>query len=168
MNWLHTQMAALDIARAIVSFAANWLLQSTLLIALGLAIARLMRHRGSALQSAIYRTTLAAVIVCPLASGLLALASVSGWSPPMPQAWTYDVGSTPDIAEAEPTADNAAAQTSQPSIEESTLAQQSPPNGDASRTAVGAASESLPPTLADGRVGSLAANASAPNSLSSS
>ena len=87
MHWLHTQMALLDAARAVVSFAANWLLQSTLLIAAGLAVARLARCRGSALQSAIYRTTLAAVIVCPLATALLARGGVSGWSLRMPAAW---------------------------------------------------------------------------------
>ena len=38
MHWLQTQMALLDAARAVASFAANWLLQSTLLIAAGLAV----------------------------------------------------------------------------------------------------------------------------------
>ena len=90
MHWLHTQMALLDSARAVVSFAANWLLQSTLLIAAGLAVARWLGRRGSALQSAIYRTTLAAVIVCPLATALLARGGVSGWSVELPVAWTYE------------------------------------------------------------------------------
>ena len=90
MYWLPAQMALLDAARAVVSFAANWLLQSTLLIAAGLAVARLARCRGSALQSAIYRTTLAAVVVCPLATLLLSWNGVSGWSLRIPVAWEYE------------------------------------------------------------------------------
>jgi hypothetical protein len=95
-------MAGLDAASALVSFAANWLLQSTLLIAAGLAVAWLLHRRGSAVQSAIYRTALATVVVCPLASGFLSLAGVSGWSLPMPAAWTYEESSTPRIASPEP------------------------------------------------------------------
>lgn len=90
MSSLHLQMTVLDVAATIAGFAANWLLQSTLLIASGLAIAWLLRHRGSAVQSLVYRTTLAAVLLCPLATGLLSLGGVSGWSLEMPVAWTYD------------------------------------------------------------------------------
>ena len=102
MSWLRIQMAVLDAASVLVSFATNWLLQSTLLIVAGLAIALLSHRRGSALQSAIYRTTLATVIICPLASGLLALAGGSGWSLPMPAAWTYEESSAPLVTKAEP------------------------------------------------------------------
>jgi beta-lactamase regulating signal transducer with metallopeptidase domain len=90
MNWPHTQMVLLDAARDVVSFATNWLLQSSLLIAAGVAVARLLRFRGSALQSAIYRTTLAAVVVCPLATSLMAGSGLSGWSVKLPVAWTYE------------------------------------------------------------------------------
>ena len=45
-------------------FAAYWLIQSSLLIAAGLIAAKLMR-KSAAMQSAIYRTTLAAVMLCP-------------------------------------------------------------------------------------------------------
>lgn len=87
--WIRAQMTLIDAASAVVSFAANWLFQSTILIAAGLAVGRLLRSRGSALQSAIYRTTLAAAIGCPLATSLLSLWGVGGWSLEMPVAWTY-------------------------------------------------------------------------------
>ncbi len=90
MNWLQTEMALLDAAVATVGFAFNWLLQSTLVIAAGLACAWLLHRRGSALQSAVYRTTLVAALVCPLATFLLALGGVSGWSVELPVAWTYE------------------------------------------------------------------------------
>jgi beta-lactamase regulating signal transducer with metallopeptidase domain/protocatechuate 3,4-dioxygenase beta subunit len=87
---VRAQMMLLDIASAVASFAANWLVQSTLLIAAGLVIGRLLHARGSALQSAVYRTTLAAALACPLATSLLALGGVSGWSLEMPAAWTFE------------------------------------------------------------------------------
>ena len=63
MNWLGTQMALVDVAMIMVEFALNWLLQSSLLLAIGLMIGRLLRKQGSAVQSAIYRTTMVAVAV---------------------------------------------------------------------------------------------------------
>ncbi|HQU41885.1 MAG TPA: hypothetical protein PK867_03700 [Pirellulales bacterium] len=112
MQWLQAQMALLDAARAVVSFAANWLLQSTLLIAAGLAVAWLLGRRASALQSAVYRTTLAAVIVCPLATALLARGGVSGWSVELPVAWGYEElkSSPPESGEEATVVANAAAQ----------------------------------------------------------
>ncbi|HEX7378008.1 MAG TPA: carboxypeptidase regulatory-like domain-containing protein, partial [Pirellulales bacterium] len=98
MNWLRVQTALLEIAGALAAFAANWLLQSTLLIVTGLCIAWLARRRGAAIQSAIYRTTLAAVIVCPLATLLLSLNGVNGWSLPMPAAWRYVESESPPLA----------------------------------------------------------------------
>ena len=102
---VRAQMMLLDIASAVASFAANWLVQSTLLIAAGLAIGRLLHARGSALQSAVYRTTLAAALACPLATSLLALGGVSGWSLEMPAAWTFEqvepaADDNADVAEA--------------------------------------------------------------------
>src|SRR5690606_38000064 len=45
----------------------------------------------AAAQSAVYRTTLAAALICPLATWLLASAGVSGlWSIDMPAAWRYE------------------------------------------------------------------------------
>ena len=49
-------------------FAAYWLVQSGALILVGLLAAMLLRRKGAALQSAIYRTTLAAVMICPAIS----------------------------------------------------------------------------------------------------
>ncbi len=99
MSWLRVQIVLLDAASALVTFAANWLLQSTLLIAAGLVVAWLARRRGAAVQSAIYRTTLAAIVVCPLATLFLSLNGVSGWSLPMPVAWQYE--ELPALASAE-------------------------------------------------------------------
>ena len=74
MNWLQTQMVLLDAAAAVVQFAANWFLQSALLIAIGLATGRLLaaprfgRAVGHLSHDAGRRA------VCPLASSLLSLA----------------------------------------------------------------------------------------------
>ncbi|APW63706.1 carboxypeptidase regulatory-like domain-containing protein [Paludisphaera borealis] len=65
-------------------FGLNWLVQSSVLLALGLAAGRLARGRGPALQSAVYRTTLAAVLVCPIASALLGAAGFDGFSLRLP------------------------------------------------------------------------------------
>ncbi|MEX2142767.1 MAG: M56 family metallopeptidase [Pirellulales bacterium] len=46
--------------------AANVLLQTTLILAAGLVAGRLSRSGGAALQSLVYRTTLVAVLLCPL------------------------------------------------------------------------------------------------------
>jgi len=90
MSWLHVETMLLDVGRATVGFAVNWLLQSTLLIVAGIVTGSLLRHRGSAVQSIVYRTTLVAALVCPLASGLLSFVGLSGWSLEMPTAWTLD------------------------------------------------------------------------------
>jgi beta-lactamase regulating signal transducer with metallopeptidase domain/uncharacterized GH25 family protein len=91
MSWLHAQTIVVDGASFGVRFAANWLLQSSLLILAGLFIAWLVKRRGSAVQSVVYRTTLLAVLVCPLATWGLSLAGVSGWSLDMPAAWNEEV-----------------------------------------------------------------------------
>jgi beta-lactamase regulating signal transducer with metallopeptidase domain len=90
MNWLSTQIALVDGATGTLEFAVNWLLQSSLLIAVGLVIARLLRQRGSAVQSVVYRTTMAAVLICPLATWGLSQAGVSGWSVQLPPGWSHE------------------------------------------------------------------------------
>jgi beta-lactamase regulating signal transducer with metallopeptidase domain/protocatechuate 3,4-dioxygenase beta subunit len=50
------------------SHVLTWLIQSTVLLAVGLLAGHLLRKRGPAVQSALYRTTLGAVILCPVAS----------------------------------------------------------------------------------------------------
>src|SRR5690349_20350856 len=59
-------------------FALNWLIQSTVLLAVGLVAGRLLRPAGAAVQSAAYRATLAAVLACPVASAALLGAGVDG------------------------------------------------------------------------------------------
>jgi len=56
----------------------TWLSQSTVLLAVGLLAGHLLRKRGPAVQSALYRTTLAAVILCPVASVSMAAMGFSG------------------------------------------------------------------------------------------
>ncbi len=62
----------------VATFGLNWLVQSSLLLALGLLIGWRVRHLGSAIQSAVYRTTLVAVLVCPLIAWALAAGGVPG------------------------------------------------------------------------------------------
>ncbi|WP_010587715.1 M56 family metallopeptidase [Schlesneria paludicola] len=76
--------ALLSLGTGIAAFLVNWWLQSTLLIAAGLIGGALLKHRGAALQSVIYRSTLAAALMCPFATGLLALSGASGWSIHLP------------------------------------------------------------------------------------
>jgi beta-lactamase regulating signal transducer with metallopeptidase domain/protocatechuate 3,4-dioxygenase beta subunit/5-hydroxyisourate hydrolase-like protein (transthyretin family) len=90
MSWLAQQTAVLDAAHSAASLAANWLIQSTLLIAVGLAVGRLLQNRGAAVESAVYRTTLSAVAICPLATLTLHLLGFSGWSITMPSAYEVE------------------------------------------------------------------------------
>ena len=46
----------------LVGIALTWLAQSTVLLVIGLLAGRLVRKSGPAVQSAVYRTTLAAVL----------------------------------------------------------------------------------------------------------
>ena len=88
MNWLNLQMSALDTATTGISFAANWMLQSSVLISVGLAMGWLLRKQGAAVQSVVFRTTMLAALVCPLATIGLSLTGASGWSVSMPSAWS--------------------------------------------------------------------------------
>jgi beta-lactamase regulating signal transducer with metallopeptidase domain/5-hydroxyisourate hydrolase-like protein (transthyretin family) len=105
MTWLDLEMLALDVARSAAGLGANWFIQSTLLIATGLLIGAALRSRGSAVQSAVYRTTLVAVLVCPLMSWGLSRLGASGWSLEMPAAYTQEVPVEPSPADSEPTVD---------------------------------------------------------------
>jgi beta-lactamase regulating signal transducer with metallopeptidase domain/protocatechuate 3,4-dioxygenase beta subunit len=64
--------------------ALTWLFQSTVLLTVGLVAGHLLRQRGPALQSAMYRTTLCAVVLCPLTSASLAAIGFSGLLIPLP------------------------------------------------------------------------------------
>ena len=117
MTWISAQMALIDTAIGAMEFALNWLLQSSLLIGVGLATGRLLRHRGSAVQSVVYRTTLAGIFLCPLATWGLSQAGVSGWSFELPREWSQqqimeevvDITQNPSAPESEVFAPGSAA-----------------------------------------------------------
>ena len=56
----------------------TWLIQSTVLLAVGLLAGRFLKGRGPAVQSALYRTILVAVLVCPIASMAIAAMGFPG------------------------------------------------------------------------------------------
>jgi len=91
----------LDGAAALAGLGLNWLVQSSLLLVAGLSVAWLLRRRGPAAQSVVCRTTLVAVLVCPLITWGLTRSGVSGWSIPLPVAW-----SMPEVPEATAIADD--------------------------------------------------------------
>ena len=68
------------IMRDLSGFGLTWLVQSSILLALGLLAGRLLRRSGPAVQSGVYRTTLAAVLICPFASVALSAAGFDGLS----------------------------------------------------------------------------------------
>ncbi len=72
------------VSSELLSFALCWLVQSSVLLALGLLAGGLFRRSGPAVQSCVYRTTLAAVLVCPLASAALGIAGLDGFSLRLP------------------------------------------------------------------------------------
>jgi hypothetical protein len=55
-------------ASGFVTAAANMLVQSTVVIVAGLLCARVVARKGAAVQSAVLRATLLAVIACPAAA----------------------------------------------------------------------------------------------------
>ena len=79
-------------------FALTWLIQSTVLLALGLLAGRLLKRTGPAVQSAWYRTTLAAVLLCPCASMLLAAMGFTGLMVHLPGQITADGAEGPSIS----------------------------------------------------------------------
>ncbi len=68
----------------LAGFGLTWLVQSSVLLALGLAAGRVLRRSGPAVQSGVYRTTLLAVVVCPFASAVLGAAGFDGLSLRLP------------------------------------------------------------------------------------
>ncbi|MEN1678504.1 MAG: M56 family metallopeptidase [Planctomycetota bacterium] len=95
MNLFSTQTAWIDALASVIGFAANWMLQSTLLASIGLLVGVLLRNRGSAVQSVVYRTALTAALVCPVATFALSQVGFSGWSIEMPQAWVAQASEVP-------------------------------------------------------------------------
>lgn len=88
MNDYDLEIRLLDGAARVAGLGLNWLVQSSLLLSVGLSVGWLLRRRGPAAQSVVYRTTLVAVLVCPLATWALARTGVSRWSVALPPAWT--------------------------------------------------------------------------------
>ena len=68
----------------LAGFGLTWLMQSSVLLGLGLAAGRVLRRSGPAVQSGVYRTTLLAVVVCPFASAALGAAGFDGLSLRLP------------------------------------------------------------------------------------
>jgi beta-lactamase regulating signal transducer with metallopeptidase domain/peroxiredoxin len=67
-----------EFSEAVLRLGVNVLFQSTLLIALGLIVGQILCRKGAAVQSVVYRLTLAAVLACPLVSFLWAEAGMPG------------------------------------------------------------------------------------------
>ena len=102
LDMIISSLANLFAVTAVTEFALNWLVQSTLLIAAGLFLARMLQAKGSATQSLIFRTTLVAVLVCPLATWTLSQLGASGWSIRLPN---YPSQLIQEVADAEITPD---------------------------------------------------------------
>ena len=79
MNDHELAIRLLDGAARVTGLGLSWLVQSSLLLSVGLSVGWLLRRRGPAAQSVVYRTTLVAVLVCPLATWTLGRTGVSGW-----------------------------------------------------------------------------------------
>lgn len=75
-----------ELFRRIATLAASTLIQSTLLIAFGMFAAKMLRSHGAAIQSAVLRATLVAVLACPLASWILAQTGIAGLGIELPRA----------------------------------------------------------------------------------
>ena len=100
-------------AREVSGLGLTWLVQSSVLLALGLAAGRLLRRSGPAVQSGVYRTTLAAVLVCPFGSAALGVAGFDGFSLRLPAAATDRV---PEAVAPSVRAVHAVAQTINPGV----------------------------------------------------
>ncbi len=61
-----------------IDAALTWAIQSTVLLTVGLLAGRSLKGRGPAVQSALYRTVLVAVLVCPIASMAIAAMGFPG------------------------------------------------------------------------------------------
>ena len=79
-----------DGSMAVAELALTCVIQSTALLVVGLLAGRLSRRPGPAVQSAVYRTTLASVLLCPCASMLLAAMGCGGMVLPLPSQLPTD------------------------------------------------------------------------------
>src|SRR4051812_49416459 len=69
-----------SVATALGGYGLTWVVQSSALLDLGMLVGSLLKRFGPAVQSGVYRTTLGAVLICPVVSGLLAGAGFEGLS----------------------------------------------------------------------------------------
>ncbi len=76
----------LELAAGLTELALHWLVQSTLVIAVGLAVAALLRKRTPALRSVVYQTTLLTALACPAAACLLSTAGLTFIAIELPSA----------------------------------------------------------------------------------
>src|SRR3954454_20268313 len=67
-----------SVATALGGYGLTWLVQSSALLSLGMLVGSPLKRFGPAVQSGVYRTTLGAVLICPVASALLAGAGFEG------------------------------------------------------------------------------------------
>ena len=74
--------------REVSGFGLTWLVQSSVLLTLGLLAGWLLRRSGPAIQSCVYRTTLVAVLICPFASAALSAAGFDALSLRLPSPAT--------------------------------------------------------------------------------
>ena len=76
MATLPLSVRMLELAASLTELGLVWLVQSSFILLAGLAAGWLIARRGPALQSALYRMTLAAVAACPLIAWLLSSTDV--------------------------------------------------------------------------------------------
>ncbi|MFC1692419.1 M56 family metallopeptidase [Candidatus Latescibacterota bacterium] len=79
-----------EAANLAVMVGANLLVQSTIIVAVGLTVARAMKPWGAAVQSVILRAFLVAIFLSPLVSMLVAYTGVSGLTWSVPVLTTFD------------------------------------------------------------------------------
>jgi beta-lactamase regulating signal transducer with metallopeptidase domain len=79
---MHLFQAWSDSSLLVAQWGLTWFLQSVLLTTCGLSVAAAARRWGAATQSAIYRTTLVAVLLTPAVSVLVGRLAANGWSLP--------------------------------------------------------------------------------------
>jgi beta-lactamase regulating signal transducer with metallopeptidase domain len=74
MNLTHLSAGVASVAVALTSLAAVVLIQTTFVLGVGLAVTRLVRRRGAAVESSCQRIVLVAALFVPLASAVIGLA----------------------------------------------------------------------------------------------
>jgi beta-lactamase regulating signal transducer with metallopeptidase domain len=74
----------LALAAELSGLGLTWLVQSSAVLVLGLLAGRMLRRSGPAVESGVYRTTLAAILICPVASVALNAAGFESLSLRLP------------------------------------------------------------------------------------